>query len=85
LDETPITGKSIQYSLLNLRFQSYLGEEFFADLGEDEVNRNRVTMGMKASITRNLQADLFYLWQTSKSRSDWQDTNILGFYLRYDF
>jgi len=68
-----------------LGIQPYLANEIFVSFDELEFNRNRLYVGLKAKLMKYLNADIFYLWQSSKKSEDWIDYNVLGVKLKVEF
>ncbi|HUV37126.1 MAG TPA: hypothetical protein VMX58_09340, partial [Patescibacteria group bacterium] len=60
-------------------------DEVFVDFKEDELNRNRFYVGVKAKWMRHLKTSLHYLWQSSKKGDDWVDFNIVGIDMKCAF
>jgi len=58
--------------------QPYLADEVFIDLDEGEFSRNRLYAGFGAGLMKHLEANIFYLWQTSKKDENWIDFNVVG-------
>ena len=65
--------------------QPYVADEVFVDFDQGELNRNRVYTGFALKLSKHINAELFYLWQRSKSSSTWVDYNTLGTKLKFSF
>jgi len=63
----------------------YFADEVFVDLGADGANKNRFYSGLKFRVIDHLKADIYYLWQASKSDDVWIGLNALGMKLGIDF
>lgn len=74
-------------SLTKYKIQPYIADEVFFDSDSKELNRNRLYSGFSFQIFKDLKAELYYLWQRSKSSSSgkWTDYNILGTKLKISF
>lgn len=59
-------------------FKPYFSEEIFYDFRVGDFNQNRIAAGILKKINRNLEVGLYYLYKTSKKKSDWSGANILG-------
>lgn len=55
-----------------------LSEEAFFNFDQDDFNRNRLSSGIEFKLAKNLHGELYYLWQSSESKGDWTDINVLG-------
>lgn len=62
----------------------YIADEIFVDFDKKELNRNRLYLGFKMKFFKNLQGEIFYLWQSTRG-SKWKDYNVLGTGLKLAF
>jgi hypothetical protein len=69
---------NLPWKWTEFEIQPYVADEIFIDFEGDKFNRNRLYGGIKMKIIKNLKAELFYLWQSSKTDDDWIDYNVLG-------
>ena len=67
-------------SFTKYKIQPYIADETFFDSDSQELNRNRFYTGLSFNIFKHLKAELYYLWQRSKSSSSgkWTDYNVAG-------
>lgn len=56
----------------------FVSEEIFYDTVPDQLNQNRITMGLEFMVHRNFGIQLYYLLRSKKSGSDWSQSHILG-------
>ncbi len=68
-----------------LDIQPYISDEIFVDLNESKLNCNRLYVGFKTKLIKHLEADIFYLWQTTKNERDWTDYNIIATKIKIKF
>jgi len=73
------------FKVTRFEIQPYIADEVFFDLDGDDFNRNRVYAGFSLKLFKNLNAEIYYLWQNSKSDGNWSAANILGTKLKYSF
>ena len=71
--------------LTKLKLQPYLADEVFINFDEEGYNRNRLYSGASFKLSKNLEGNIFYLWQSSRSGGRWKDINVLGAGLKYRF
>ena len=71
--------------LTDLNIQPYVADEIFVDFDAEDLNRNRLYAGLGFNIYKNLNGDIYYLWQASKSSGKWKDTNVIGTKLKLAF
>jgi hypothetical protein len=67
------------------KLQPYMADEFFINLGEDNVSRNRVFSGFLFKVSQNLKGSIFYMWERKKISGGRQDANIIGGNLKLYF
>jgi len=69
------------------KIQPYLADEVFVDFDKGELYRNRLYPGVSFNIFKQLKAEIYYLWQRSKSFSTgkWSDVNAIGTKLKISF
>ncbi len=66
------------FELTELKLKSYLADEVFVTLNDDNVDRNRLYSGFSLDLFENMKASFFYLWQSSRSSREWKDIHVLG-------
>ncbi len=71
--------------LTKLDLQPYVAEEWFVNLGEDNINQNRLYSGFSCKLAKNLSGNIFYLWKTSKTPGGWLNTNVIGTQFKFLF
>jgi hypothetical protein len=71
--------------LTKLNLQPYIAEEVFINLGEDNINQNRLSAGFSCELAKNTEVSVYYLWKTSKISDGWEDTNVVGVGLMFRF
>jgi hypothetical protein len=76
------------WKFTKLEIQPYVSDEVYVAFEEtDQLNQNRASAGLGLNLTKNLKAEVYYLLQSSKSRStgEWSDANVLGTKLKIAF
>lgn len=71
--------------LTALELQPYVADEVFINIDEGDFHKNRLYSGFSFKLAKNLDATIFYLWQSSESSSGWKDINVVGTGLKYRF
>jgi len=69
----------------SLEIRPYIADEFFVDLEQDDLNRNRLYTGVSFKLWKHLRGDIYYLWQASESGTDWRSYHILGSKIKVPF
>jgi len=52
---------------------------------DDKVDWNRFYSEVSFNLSKNIDANIFYLWQSSRSSSEWKDINLIGTSLKFLF
>jgi len=70
-----------------LEIQPYVADEFFVNFDSEELDRNRIYSGFSFKLFKWLKAEIYYLWQRSKSSSSgkWSDVNAIGTKFKLSF
>jgi len=68
-----------------LKTTPFVSDEIFYDASTDQFNQNRFSIGTSQKLTDQLGLDLFYMIKSSRSGNDWNDSHILGTYLKVSF
>jgi hypothetical protein len=68
-----------------LKLRPYVADEIFITLNDDNVDKNRVYSGVTFNLLENLEGNIFYVWQASRSNGNWKDIHALGTGLKYRF
>jgi len=66
------------FKFTKLDVQPFVAEEFFINLGENNVSENRLSAGFSGKLAENINASVYYMWKTNKISGGWEDTNIIG-------
>jgi hypothetical protein len=61
-----------------LELQPFVAEEFFINLGENNVSQNRLSAGFSSRAAKNIDIRVYYMLKTSKITGGWEDTNVIG-------
>lgn len=75
----------LPFELTELKLKPYVADEVFIPLNDDNIERNRLYSGVAFNLSKNIKADIFYLWQSSRSSKEWKDIDVLGMSLKLYF
>ena len=75
----------LPFELTPLKLKPYLADEVFITLNDDNIDGNRLYSGFSLDLSEDVKADVFYLWQSSRSGHGWTDINVLGFQFKAYF
>ena len=71
--------------LTTLQLQPYIADEVFINFDREGYNNNRFYAGFEINLTKTIEADIFYMWQSTRSDGGRKDINVLGFKLEIAF
>ena len=71
--------------LTTLQLQPFIADEVFINFDREGYNNNRLYAGSSIMLTKTIEADIFYMWQSSRSDGGRKDINVLGFKLEIAF
>lgn len=71
--------------LTKLNIQPYIANETFYDFNVESLNKNRLFGGFNFKLVKNLKAEVYYFWESSKKNDKWSDLHILGTKLKLSF
>ncbi len=63
----------------------YVYDEVFYDFEKDELSRNRLSTGVTVELTRQLSLEIFYILQSDRTGTDWNERNVVGSLLKASF
>lgn len=77
------------WKFTKLEIQPYVSDEIFIRFNGTDLNQNRLAAGVGLAVTKNLKAEIYYMFQSIKNykstESTWTDYNVLGTKLKYVF
>jgi hypothetical protein len=79
------TTVKLPYKFTKLKLQPYIADEVFINLGENNINQNRLSFGLSSKLAKNINVGVYYMWKTSKSTDGWTGTNVIGTQLKFLF
>jgi hypothetical protein len=69
-----------------LKLKPYTADEVFITLDDDgNIDRNRIYVGVIMPLRKGIDADIYYIWQASRSGNEWIDIQVLGTGLKFEF
>lgn len=74
---------AVKFPSLLYKVNSYIADEIFYGFDTNSLTRNRLYLGSELKLGKNLGIDIFYLLQSNKSGSSWENSNIIGSKLKF--
>jgi hypothetical protein len=68
-----------------LKLKPYTADEVFITLDDDNIDKNRLYFGVIMPLRKGIDADIYYIWQSSRSGDEWKDIEVLGTGLKFEF
>jgi hypothetical protein len=75
----------LPFELTVLKLKPYTADEIFVTLNDDNIDRNRLYFGVILPLGEGVDADIYYMWQASRSGGEWKDIEVLGTGLKFSF
>lgn len=72
-------------ALLDIGLQPFIAEEWLMNLGDSNINQNRLYAGVSWTISKHLKSSLYYMWKASRGSGGWANTNVIGTSLKFPF
>ncbi|MDD2752963.1 MAG: DUF2490 domain-containing protein [Candidatus Omnitrophica bacterium] len=68
------------WTFTRFKIQPFVADEVFFRFNGIDLNENRLYAGLSFALTKNLSAELSYLWRTTKNTNTctWNDTNVFS-------
>lgn len=67
----------IPFKFTKFEIHPYVADEFFYDFDVERVNKNRFFGGFESKLTKNIKADIYYLWESNEKNRNWNDAYVL--------
>jgi len=69
---------NLPFKLTRFNLQPYIADEVFTNLGESDINQNRLSAGFSFKLAKNLKAGIYYMLKSNKTNDGWLQTNVIG-------
>ena len=76
---------NLPFELTALKLKPYTADEIFITLNDDNIDRNRLYIGVTLPLREGVDVDIYYMWQASRSSGEWKDIEVLGTGLKFHF
>jgi len=68
------------------KIQPYIADEMLFNVSAtNRLSQNRLSSGAGLSLTKNIKAEAYYMFQSTRNGSRWTDANVLGTKLKLTF
>ena len=75
----------LPFELTSLKLQPYLADEAFITLNDDNIDKNRLYAGFSVKLSKDISGEVYYMLQHSRSKEQWDHTNVLGTAIKLRF
>lgn len=72
------TTVNLPFKLTRFNLQPYIADEVFTNLGESDINQNRLSAGFSFKLAKNIKAGIYYMLKSNKTTDGWLQTNVIG-------
>ena len=75
----------LPFELTNFKLQPYLADEVFITLNDDNIDKNRLYAGFSVKLSKDINGEVYYMLQHSRSNEQWDHANVLGTAIKLRF
>jgi hypothetical protein len=75
----------LPFEFTKFKFRPYIADQVYLNLEGQTFEKNRIYSGVSFELTKNLESEFYYVWQSAKSDGQWKDLNAFGFQLEILF
>jgi hypothetical protein len=75
----------LPFELTKLKLRPYVADQIYLNMEGRAFDKNRIYSGASFKLSKDLESELYYFWQSGKSDGRWVDMNVLGFQLKISF
>jgi hypothetical protein len=68
-----------------LKFRPYFADQVYINLDGRGFEKNRIYAGASFELSEDIQSEVYYVWQSSKTLGRWWDMSALGLQLKIGF
>ena len=61
------------------KFRPYFADQVYLNLEGQTFEKNRIYSGVTFELTKNLETEFYYVWQSRKLEGQWTELNAFGF------
>jgi hypothetical protein len=67
------------------KVRPYFADQVYIDIGGHAFEKNRIYSGASFKPSKNIESELYYVWQSGKSDGCWDDLNAVGIQIKVAF
>jgi len=71
--------------LAEIGLQPFIAEEWFINLGDSNINQNRLYAGFSWKLAKHIKSKIWYMWKAKRGSGGWGNTNVIGIDLKFPF
>ncbi len=79
------TTYKLPFTLTEWKLKPYVADEVFIECDSSNMDRNRFYAGLGFDITKSIKGEVYYLLQSSRDDGQWNNINVLGTKIKFDF
>jgi hypothetical protein len=76
---------NLPYELTAFELRPYVADLVYINLQGHAFEKNRLYSGVTFDLSKNVESEFYYVWQSGKSNGQWQDLNAVGFQIEIPF
>ena len=75
----------LPWEFTRFKFRPYVADFVFINFEGRAFEQNRIFSGVSFELTRDMESELYYFWQSARFDDQWQDMSALGLQLKIYF
>jgi len=75
----------LPFELTKFKFRPYIADQVYLNLEGQTFEKNRIYTGVTFELTKNIESEFYYVWESKKSDGQWKELNALGFQIEILF
>jgi hypothetical protein len=75
----------LPFELTKLKLRPYLADEAFITLNDDNIDKNRFFAGFSVKLSKSIDGEVYYMFESSRSNEQWDHANVLGTAIKLRF
>jgi hypothetical protein len=75
----------LPWEFTKFKFRPYVADYLYVNLEGRAFDKNRFLSGVSFELTKDIESELYYLWQSGRWDGRWEELNALGLQLKIAF
>ena len=76
---------NLPFKLTRLKFRPYIADQVYINMDRSNFEKNRLYAGVSFELSKNIESELYYVYQWGKFLDHWFELSALGLQLKLSF